>query len=409
MNTSKRKFDLSSVRFKIKLRPQAKRNLSILFILIASMTIFLWRIFELPEGLSNPEASVISAAQSGVLSPEFIVHAPYNALLKIVLHLSEDSLIAARLLSAVLSASGLVAFFLLARKWWSITIALTTTGLLGTSYWFLLSSRLVHPHSASLLWLSLLLLLFLGLKHQSRWWHILGAGAAGGLSLYHPPLMGWVSVVLSVSALVYSLKTTRKSVTTGWIAYFGAMLVTILPLLFVAGNNPKVFKIIFGLERFSFSLGNWIGDLIDTMSTIFISADQGYAVLPGVPLVDIIIVIFATYGLMRTLSAWKTHRSHLMLLLLGISIFITLYARDQALSLVYWLPVVYIYVGRGINQYFSEWKIKFPRNKSAHYFAVFILALLAFSSALYNLRTFYTAWARSDTVQSQFIQSDLIE
>lgn len=388
-----------------RLSPKTKRVLVYTVVVVVLVLILSWRLGSLPDGLSQVEAEFVGNLRNlGWLSPDVLSHLVYYLPIKAVLGLSnETTMLLLRIVNLAFAFTGLVAFYVLARNWWSRTIALASTALLATSGWFLVVIRLIEPGVAALLWLPLLLLMFLKLKHESKWWQVFASGAVSGLAFYVSPILAWLSLALVAAALRYSMKLNRGRIVNGWLIFFFSFVVALIPLLVAIVQEPSVALKALGVTsintpvdmlRRAVDLGRSL--LIDTKSVYFV---------PGLALADVGTVVLALYGLLRTLATVRLGRSSPVLFVLIISLFITILTPNKALLYAYLLPIGYLLVARGLNQFMSEWYRRFPRNPTARLVGAGALVLLVGLVSLYNTRIFYVAWARNEQVRTIFNQS----
>lgn len=389
------------IRRKLKTTPRTKRTIGWIMLGLAIMATFAWRIKSLPPAFAEQEILNFDLVLNNKLfSPELMAGYPYYVVLKTILRFTHDVLVI-RILSLALSGLGLMLFYRLCREWWSRTVAISSTAILGTSYWFLLLARLADYQCLTLLVFCLLLLLFLRLKHESKWWQIMLTGGVAGLAIYLPPFLSWLSLILTALAITHAIKSNRGRLPVGWLIYFASFIVVLAPLILAAASHPAVLLSLFGVEDIA-SFSQMQHNLIAAVRALTWDGRLSPLLLPAVGLVNVVVIVMGLLGLLRTVATWRLQRSQLILLSSFLALTIIVISERPVVAYGYVLPVVYLLVARGLNQFMSEWFKRFPRNKSAHFGAGFALTSLIVLTALYNLQTFYIAWAKSDHVRAQF-------
>lgn len=391
-------------RLRFKLTPKTKRFLVFVVLAASIAGVLTWHFKTIPTGISSLESESLELVQSSrVTDPDLITHLPYYLILKALMHWTDYSLFAARALSLVFSVTGLVAFYKLTRLWWSRLVAVAATFLLGTSFWFLFTSRLIGPQSLALLWFCSLLLFFHHLKHEAKWWHMLLAGAITGFSLYIPPLMGWVALGLTAAIFRHSLRVGRgRDLLSRWLLFFASFTVSVGPLVIASIQEPTILLSTFGLNAFH-APSEAVLEIHRLLKIFWWDSGLQPLLLKGVGLIDVIIGSLGLFGLLKTITTWRLQRSQVLLasaLLAGLLSVIS--SSVFYLALGFLLPVAFIFVARGLNQYHSEWRRRFPRNPTAKVAGLMAVCSLVLLSVIYNLRTYYVVWAGSEAVQSQF-------
>lgn len=396
------------LKLRLHLTPQVKRWLWTAGLTGVILTALTWRFAKLPSGISDTEASTLETVLHAPLrSAQFIAFLPYHLALKIILRVS-STLEVARAFSLAIAVGGLLAFYRLAREWWSHLVAGAATIMLGTSYWFLLLSRLIDPQVLSLFYLPLLILLFLRLKHESKWWQIVVTGFVAGGAVYQPPVMGWVALSLTAMALIHSIRTSRGRILAGWMIFFASFAFALAPLILITLQDSTALAQAFGLVDFQ-PAAEILGGLVSVVRTALWDGGIVPLLLPHIGLIDFVSLVFVLLGSIRTIATWRVQRSQLIILAAGLSLAVTALSTRQYAALGYFLPVAYLLVARGLNQYISEWRKRFPRNPSARLASLGAIIVLVGFVCVYNLRSYYVAWARSESVQRQFKPQDLLQ
>jgi 4-amino-4-deoxy-L-arabinose transferase-like glycosyltransferase len=391
-------------RLKLRLyRPSAGlvRRLAQLAVILVIGALLTWRLRTLPAGLAEAELLTLdTAAKAPVWSPQFVAGLPYHLLLK-GLRAYAESAAAARLLSIGLSALGLMAFYKLAREWWSRPVATISAVLLGTSYWSLVLSRLIGPHSLILLWTMLLLIFFLRLKHESKWWQIAAAGAIAGASVYVSPFTAWMAFFMTISSVWHSVSHARGRVLSGWAVYCLSGAIALIPISVVALRRPGVLLEVAGLGHVN-GFGEALHSAARVVHVLIWDGSPVALALPAIGLIDIALIILLTLGVIRTVNTWRIQRSQLLIGMSGLAVLLAVAGGLQYPLYSFGLPVVFLCVGRGVNQYLSEWFRRFPRNPSGRLIGMLAIASLVILISVYNLRSYYVAWAKNPTVKAQF-------
>lgn len=387
----------------IRLTPRQKRFFLATAVFGALIAMVVWRLHTLPRGLSESESILIAQMkQTGWLSASVLERGLYLLPVKALLSvdLGEHTVLALRTFNVFCAFAGLTLYYRLARNWWPQAIALACTVLLATSAWFLVTVRVVDPAILAMTWLPLLLLIFLKLKHESKWWQITTAGAVSGLAFYVSPVMAWLSLVLIITAVHYSMRLNRGRIVNGWLIFFGGFIVSLAPMVLATVRETAVALRILGLAEL-----NTPTEMLERGKALIEALVLNASHTPFVqnlPLLDIATITLALYGLLRALTTARLGRSTPVLFVLIVSLLITILTHSTTGLYVYLLPIVYLLVARGLNQLMSEWYKRFPRNPSARLVGAASLALLVGLTSLYNIRVFYVAWDRSPAVQQYY-------
>ncbi len=387
----------------LRLTPRQKRFSLAVIVFGSLVAAVVWRLGALPAGLSQAEISLLSQLRqtdwlSVTVLERLLYLIPTKAILS--LDLKEHTFLALRTVNALYAFAGLILYYRLARNWWSQTVALACTVLLATSAWFLVTVRVIDSSILAMVWLPLLLLIFLKLKHESKWWQIAAAGGVSGLAFYVSPILAWLSLVLIATAINYSVRLNRGRLVNGWLIFFGGFFLSLAPLAFAAIREPRVLLRVLGISELNSAPEMW--DRIKALVEAMILNASHTPFIQNLPLLDIATITLALYGLLRALTTAKLGRSTPVLFVLIVSLLITVLTHTETLLYAYLLPIVYLLVARGLNQLMSEWYKRFPRNPSARLAGVTALVLLVGLTSLYNIRVFYVAWDRSPQTQQHY-------
>lgn len=391
------------LRLKLKTTPRTKRIIAWVALGIVIVLALSWRLTSLPEAFSAPEMTNFDLVRSNrVFSPMLAIGWPYFVILKAILRVTTNPGVI-RGFSVIVSGLGLVMFYRLCREWWSRTVAISTTAILGTSYWFLLIARLADYQFINLALFNLLLLAFLRLKYESKWWQVALTGTIAGSAFYFPPVLSWLSLFLTILAIAHSISSNRGRLSVGWLVYFASLLVVLIPMIIAVSQQPSIIWSIFGLDKLA-GTSDMLINLKVALRAMLWDGRMSPLLLPYVGLVDIAVAILALLGFIRTIATWKLQRSQFMLLTSLIVVIFIIASSQRPLVYGYALSAVYLFVARGFNQYLSEWAKRFPRNQSAKLASRLVLISIVSLIVVYNLQTYYTAWAKSDHVRAQFDQ-----
>jgi hypothetical protein len=387
----------------VRLTPRQKRFFLATAVFGALIAVVVWRLRTLPGGLSESEFILITEMRRvGWLSASVLERGLYLLPVKVLLslNLGDHTILVLRTFNVFCAFAGLTLYYRLARNWWPQTVALACTVLLATSAWFLVTVRVVDSTILAMTWLPLLLLIFLKLKHESKWWQIATAGAVSGLAFYVSPIMAWLSLVLITTAVHYSMRLNRGRLVNGWLIFFGGFFVSLTPIVLAVVREPAVALRILGLAEL-----NTPTEMLERgralVEAMILNASHTPFV-QNLPLLDIATITLALYGLLRALTTARLGRSTPVLFVLIVSLLITVLTHSTTGLYAYLLPIIYLLVARGLNQLMSEWYKRFPRNPSARLAGAVSLVLLVGLTSLYNIRVFYVAWDRSPAVRQYY-------
>jgi hypothetical protein len=243
--------------------------------------------------------------------------------------------------------------------------------------------------------------MFMRLKHQSHWRQIAASGFIAGLAVYMTPLVGWLSLSLTLVAFVYTWQQHYGRLWKGWALYLASFIVALVPLIAASISQPHILLDLFGLNTLP-TLSALRHESYILLRSLVWDGSQRPLLLPGVGLLDWLTLTFVLFGLLRSIATWRLHRSQILLLVCLISVVGVVWSEPDYICFGLLLPVSYLFAGRGLNQYKSEWHRRFPRNMSAKLMGQLVVLTLVGFITLYNLRAYYVAWARAEVVQSQF-------
>lgn len=376
-----------------------------LLAIIAVFLVFglmLFRLSSLTPGLSVPEIATYESAGSLQAINENLVHAPYKLAVFISTRVF-DSAFGMRLVGAAVGGLSIVLFFLLARKLFYTSVAVTTTALYAGSSLLLHNARLATPN---VMLLGLLGLLAAGYylrfgKRKDLGWALCAVVVA--VSLYTPGMIFFVT-----AAILWQFRHARKSfeeLKTPTIAVvsviFGLLLV---PLIVSLVREPELWRAYAGLPAVFEPVSIMIKYAGTAIISLFVmSPYDPIHWLGRQPVLDIFGTAMFAYGAWKLVRQYKLDRLWTLggILLLAV-IWIGVTTNRQALLIL--LPFVYLVIGIGIQNFMNRWLKVFPRNPIARAVGSTLLLAAICLSVNFQVYRYFVAWPHADATKAVFTE-----
>ena len=112
--------------------------------------------------------------------------------------------------------------------------------------------------------------------------------------------------------------------------------------------------------------------------------------------IEVVVGLLGAFYMYRRTSRRSTF-------LLGASaIGLVLVALGGSVTFACLVPILYLFIANGLDHLLGRWMAVFPRNPIARATGVGIICIVLFFSVLYQVRTYYIAWANAPATQAVF-------
>ncbi|MBP9761737.1 glycosyltransferase family 39 protein [Candidatus Saccharibacteria bacterium] len=366
--------------------------------------IFLFRgLYGLTGGLYST-SEVLSQQQGNALKTIFSnpINAPYEILVWLGLKLGHHSILVTRV-AAVLCAVPLVGlFYLVARHWYSPSIAALGSVMFATSSSYLHFARFGTAMILQMATLALLASVFLYRKAPGRQ-KVLVAYVITALcaSLIYVPGIIWFGLI-GIALLWRRFRATLTSfgaLHSILVPIFGLLLLS--PLIYGCFNDSTTLRSIFGLPSDLPTPLAYFKELLHLVASV---AYRGYWPseywMYGAPLLNVAEALLFVAGL------WLMFRRPMIqgnyYLLFAILVGGLLVALRGSVTVALLVPFIYLIIAGGLHLLYEEWRQVFPRNPFANVLGGALIVLVASFSIFYHLRAYYTAWPNTPETKAAY-------
>jgi DNA-binding beta-propeller fold protein YncE/4-amino-4-deoxy-L-arabinose transferase-like glycosyltransferase len=419
---------LAEPGLRVRRLPISRRELALLVGILVLAAFFRFHLLNsIPFGLFFDEAHNGLDARRVVQDGIFPVYFPdnygrgnlYIFLLALGLRFLGDSVLALRVVTALLGVLTPLAFYLLFRQIGGPRLGLLGAFLLAVMRWHVNFSRVVFDAVLVPLLLAFCLWCLLrGLAQGSRVYYAWG-GLALGLGLYAYAPFRLVPFAL-LAFFAYLALTRRRATLDAWQGIFilgFVALVTFAPLgqyalrnrqdfmartqvasVFFKRDEPNLGKALLKNSEKHLLMFNFSGD------------NNGRHNLPGAPMLDKVMAVFFALGLGLALARWRNPYMLLFLLLfidqlLG-GILSVDFEAPQALRTIGAIPSVVFFAAVALETMGVEWQRVWGAERSTP-FLVALAALLPFV-AYQNYDIYFNTQARDYSVWTSFTTAETI-
>ena len=381
------------------------RPLSLAAVAVALLAgLMIYHLGSIHPGISQNEVPVVQAVQSNSLSGRQILqenslYLPHKLGTYAIEKAGFTSISSIRAVGAVFGIMGVIAFYIIVRKWHTRRIAIMTTVLLATSSWFLHSSRLASPEVSYLLvpWL-----IYFGIRLQENNLRLVGLGTIFllvTLMLYIPGMVLFI-VPVAIWQRERLLKEVRQTgrLQTGVLGL--GVLLGLVPLVLTFVHDSSLVLDWLGMTSSNLSIIEFLKNLLGIPLQIFARSDYDPATHVGrLPYLDIATTTFIALGFYRYFFQRKLDRTKL--LVAGLAGGAILGALNlQAVSVL--LPFLYLLAAAGITLLLQQWFTIFPRNPLARNTGVMILVGVLAMTSFYHLQRYFVAWPNTPETRQAY-------
>lgn len=370
----------------------------------------LFRLESLPAGLHPDEArhgNDASSVLSGNIQPFF--EGSGDALLSILQALSValmgETMLALRIVPALIGILAVWMTYLAARNWFSHRVGIIAALLMATSPWAVQVSRL----SLSAVLLTLLIPLLAWTIHKALTtnkaaWYLV-SGITLGVGIY-ADIIFLISFLAVMSILMFAWFNYRDELVElkqPIIIMFLSMIVVLLPLIFFLffegaqyidrGITSRI------SEDYTASAQELPDAITDTALMLHFNGDRNYLHnLRGQPQLNAFVGILLVLGTMLCVRRFKDIR-YAALLALAIAMMIpSVLALDEAphaLLSAGAIPPLMIISAIGLSELYMRWRGVFPRNPLPYHIAMMAIIVVVTSAATYDIQRYFVAWANA--------------
>lgn len=374
---------------------------------VVLLSLLLWfRLESLTYHLAAPiELMSRQDAQSWHTIVNNPLNAPYSILQRLVILSGHSSLAAFRLVSTAFAILAMVLFYLVARQWHSMRVAVLATWLFVSSAWFLHTARLATPE---VLWLDAILalvVLFTPRKSERQ------------AALILPILAGTLGVLLYIPGMAWlvllSVIIRRKNIAQYWhsapqkiLRILSLLLLAVLlaPLVWSFVQNPELIRQWLGIAATLPLPLDMLKHILVVPQYIFVQGPLDPVHWLGrLPLLSVFETVMFLVGIYFYVRHLQAARSRFIIILSGAAWLVIALGGVASLSLL--IPAVYLVVTTGIAYMLHEWFAVFPKNPLARTIGVAVVIVAVALTSLYQTRSYFVAWRYSPDTQKVFTKN----
>lgn len=365
--------------------------------------LMLYRLGSLINGVSSAEI----ATRSMLIGLHGIYHNPLNLPLNGLrsldykfFHPTTQTLL--RLPNAIIGGVTIIAFYYLAKLWYSTRIAIATSLMFATSAWTLHISRLASNNIDYMAGVTFFILSTAILHRYSdkRYVHSL-INLLWGLMLYIPGI-AWLVVINGIRqhkqiGKGFKLQKSFLSVTT----YILSILIPLPLLVNYLIKSPKHILAWLALPSHLPDPATIAKQFGGVFVHILIRGPQYPNLWLGrQPILDIFCLVALVLGAIFYITHLSATRSHLLIgsFIVGL----VLISISGGIDLSFLVPVIFLFIAAGIAYLLQQWLAVFPKNPFARYTGYILISAAVAVSCLYGLRSYFVAWPHNPQSQAVF-------
>lgn len=366
-----------------------------------------YKLTHLTVGYSHSETTYFSTLKlplvQGFRTGAFL---PFFAINKLLLMLGHETINWLRYSSVAGALVLLLVFFLIIKSWYTLRVALLTTGMLLTSSWFLIVARNATSEIFILLIILSVLLCRVWLLGTKKHKLALLLSAVSLSMLIYVPAGG---LLLSIGIALHYKIILRIART---VPFWYAIMCLIVFIVITSGGllqlqNMVYAKSILGLPNTIPNIKDMSLTFIHLLGGVFWNSNllpltNSYANLRigAQSLLDIFSITMFVAGLIVAIKKYKLSKNRMILILLPV-LFAVL-SLGAAISASILLPFIYITIASGIAWILQQWFTVFPKNPVARNIGlVLVIATVSFSG-IYNSYRYFVAWPHMDYTVSTY-------
>ena len=371
-----------------------------LLLLLFGSIVLSYKLGNIPKALSLSQLSIRNNLISHLYNYHYLLHHlltfPFYSYLVILNYLNNHNLVLIGLVGYLCGILAIFLFYYIAETFTNKLIGALTTGLFGTSLWFLQITR--NSQSLEYYSFAILLGIFIAIlyyRKKSINLLVVLSSILLGLAFYIPCmiLFSLLFIIINFKIIKYEIHALSIKYKSISISIFCLMLA---PVVYESVLNHSLIYRILSLPR-SINLHQILIQFIDYPKLLFVQNNPalGFSVgqLPLVNFASAIILIFAAIWL------YKNHKNTLTAYIyLSLAVDWVLCALNGNQSIYIILPLLSLLVSIGIFYLYNEWKKIFPKNPYPDFTAKFLIVILVASIGLYQILLYFIVWPHTPQV-----------
>lgn len=311
-------------------------------------------------------------------------------------------------LRAAAIVSGFAAVFALhyiLKKWFTRRTALLGTVLFATSSWFLHVVRIGTTDSSYILFLlPIAALVMLYRNNYSLSGALLLLGSY--IVLLYVPGMIWLLTVLAVWQKRRIKEAVKNMPLAGMIVTGLGLLMGIVPLIVAIVQDQHFVWQLLAVPTSLAHAAEIPAYFLSGVRELFFLRETNHLLgIAQLPYINIATSMLVVLGLVKTYRKRTLDRSKALFALSAVGLTLHAISRGE-FSLVFMLPLIYVYAAAGLVFLFRRWLTVFPRNPLAEKVGLLCLVLVIVSISTYELTRYFVAWPHSDGYTEVFGRAD---
>ena len=374
---------------------------SVLAIFVVVLMLLTFRLGSITRGFSEEERNFVSASATIKSISTNPINSPMKLPVFLLQYFNQDSIYSVRAIGAFYGLLTVILFYIVARQWYTVRVALLTSFLFVVSSWLLQTARLGAP--VILLPFGAILLIAISymffVNSTSRYFLFVVIGALSFI-LYIPSVVWFlVAIVLWQRKKVLSSLFAQPK----WVIICAVFLSAVLmaPLVWAFVENPQLIRTWLGLPQ-SLVPMDMLKRLV--LLPVFLFARGPIAPLfnlGSLPLLDVFTTVLLILGVYWYYFRLELLRTQLLILLTLVSIALVALSGVNYIGLL--LPIVFIVSGAGLAIILQQWFTVFPKNPIARSLGVAVVAFTITLTGLYHMQRYFVAWSGNPVTRSIFI------
>lgn len=368
---------------------------------IIAYVLFFQRLGSLLPGYSAQEIATFHAASDWHKLLTDPINAPYTLPLWLLTAVFHQGILMTRVISVAFGMLVVIAFFGITRLRYNHWLSLLVTIVFASSSGLLLTARYGTPQ---ILHMSVVILIGALLWYHSTHMHKILAGygivALLAILLYVPGMI-WFEL-LGIIVLHRSIKRVFIHIPTKHLVFWLAPFIALLtPLIYATTLRPTFILDVLGLPHSMDQLAGIGLNLWHVLLSIGLrssgDATQWLAYLPLLSFTGVILLLIGIYHSIYLRRNFRT-------VFVGLSALVAflLCALQGGNSLSYLIPLLYLFIGEGIEGLIGSWLHIFPRNPIARVTGVVLVCAVLSLSILYQTKLYFVAWPHNTETRQSF-------
>jgi hypothetical protein len=371
-----------------------------LFVAVVAYFVLFHAIGSLVPNYSASEIATQQSATSLQAIWRDPVNAPFKLLVWLPFKLGHHSVLWTRLAAATVGAAAALLFYFVLTHLYSRRVALLATVLFVFSTGFLHAARLGTPLIMQIFGIILLMAIVpLYNRSRSEMLPVYLSTIALAMLVYVPTLI-WFIVVGGIVTFKPAKDVFLKLPARHKIILTLLFLGLLMPFIWSIVRTPLSVLTFLGLPQHLPTLGTMLTNLYSFIkSLVWHGTGPAEIMLVGAPIVNVIEAGLIIAGVVTLVRSVKLKSN---LFIVGATLlFIVLVAFGDTTYLPL-VPFLFLLLASGIFYLLSEWFDVFPLNPVANVIGTAAICLLAATSVLFHIRSYFIAWPHSTETRAAF-------